>query len=62
MMDKTKRKKLEAKGWKFGSAADFLGLSAEEAMYTDLKSSDSNEVIPSTETEIPAVNIRLTLV
>jgi len=37
MMDKTKQKRLEAKGWKVGSAADFLGLSPEEARYIELK-------------------------
>ncbi len=36
-MTKTKRKKLEAKGWKIGSAEDFLGLSAEEAIYVQVK-------------------------
>ena len=30
-------KKLEAKGWKIGSTADFLGLSYEEAAYVELK-------------------------
>ena len=32
-----KRNKLEARGWKVGSAADFLGLSDEEAAYIELK-------------------------
>jgi DNA-binding XRE family transcriptional regulator len=32
-----KRKKLEAAGWKVGSAADFLEMSDEEAAYIDLK-------------------------
>ena len=32
-----KRRRLEAKGWKFGNTRDFLGLSAEEAAYVDLK-------------------------
>ena len=36
-MKPAKRKKLEAKGWKVGSAADFLGLSDEEAAYVELK-------------------------
>lgn len=36
-MQVSKRKKLEAKGWKVGSAADFLGLSGEEAAYVELK-------------------------
>jgi hypothetical protein len=29
--------RLEAKGWKIGSAADFLGLSDEETAYIELK-------------------------
>jgi len=36
-MDEKKRKKLEAKGWKVGSAYDFLGLNEEEAAYVELK-------------------------
>lgn len=36
-MEKTKRKRLEAKGWKVGSAAEFLELSPEEARYIELK-------------------------
>ncbi len=36
-MHKTKRKKLEAKGWKFGDAQDFLELSPEEAAFVELK-------------------------
>ena len=32
-----KRKRLEAKGWKVGSAQEFLGLSDGEAAYIDLK-------------------------
>ncbi len=32
-----KRKKLEAGGWRVGSAADFLELSDEEAAYIELK-------------------------
>ncbi|PJA73602.1 transcriptional regulator [bacterium CG_4_9_14_3_um_filter_65_15] len=36
-MDSKKRKKLEAKGWVFGDAADFLDLSPEEARLIDLK-------------------------
>ena len=37
MMDRAKRKRLEAKGWKVGSAAEFLELSAEETRYIELK-------------------------
>lgn len=36
-MKTAKRKKLEASGWKVGSAADFLELSDEEAAYIELK-------------------------
>lgn len=36
-MRESKRKRLEAKGWKLGSAKDFLGLSPEEDAYVDLK-------------------------
>lgn len=36
-MKQAKRKALQAKGWKFGSAENFLGLSPEEAMYIELK-------------------------
>ncbi|MCP5347688.1 MAG: helix-turn-helix transcriptional regulator [Pseudomonadales bacterium] len=36
-MKAAKRKKLEEKGWKVGSAADFLDLSPEEVAYIELK-------------------------
>ena len=36
-MDKQKRKRLEKKGWKIGSAEEFLGLSEEESSYIELK-------------------------
>ena len=36
-MDKAKRKRLEAKGWKVGSTADFLGLTAEETALIEIK-------------------------
>ncbi len=36
-MKTTKRKKLEKKGWKVGSAAELLGLTAEEASYVEMK-------------------------
>lgn len=36
-MKKSKRKDLESKGWKTGSAQDFLGLSDEELAYIELK-------------------------
>ena len=36
-MNKLKKNKLEKKGWKFGSAEEFLGLSEEESAYIELK-------------------------
>ena len=36
-MNKAKREKLEKKGWKIGSAGEFLGLTDEEAAYVELK-------------------------
>jgi DNA-binding XRE family transcriptional regulator len=36
-MQETKRKKLEAKGWRIGSPKDFLGMSDEEEAYVDLR-------------------------
>ena len=36
-MRESKRSKLAAKGWKLGSAKDFLGLSAQEVAYIELR-------------------------
>jgi predicted XRE-type DNA-binding protein len=36
-MRKAKQNRLEEKGWKIGSADDFLDLSPEESAYIDLK-------------------------
>ncbi len=36
-MKASKRKKLEAAGWKIGSASEFLGLSGEEHMLVSMK-------------------------
>ena len=36
-MKKSKRARLEAKGWKVGTAAEFLNLSPEEATYLEMK-------------------------
>ena len=36
-MKQSKRTKVENKGWKIGSAEEFLGLSAEEAAYVEMK-------------------------
>jgi ribosome-binding protein aMBF1 (putative translation factor) len=41
-MDKEKRKRLEAAGWKFGTAADFLQLTPEEEALVELKVKLSN--------------------
>ena len=43
-MDRAKRKRLEAKGWKVGDAADFLSLRQEEAAYVELKLSFSQNL------------------
>lgn len=36
-MDKRKNEKLAKKGWKVGSVAEFLDLSAEESTYIEMK-------------------------
>jgi len=36
-VNKAKQAKLERKGWKFGSADEFLGLSAQELAYIELR-------------------------
>lgn len=36
-MDATKRKEIEAAGWKVGEAADFLGMSADERQLLDAR-------------------------
>ena len=36
-MDKAKQKRLETRGWRVGTASDFLGLSAEEAALVEMK-------------------------
>jgi predicted XRE-type DNA-binding protein len=36
-MDNEKKARLEAKGWKIGSAEDLLGLTPAEAAYVDLR-------------------------
>ena len=36
-MEKNKKRQLEAKGYRFGDAKDFLGLSAEESAYIEMK-------------------------
>jgi DNA-binding XRE family transcriptional regulator len=37
MMRQGKKQKLEKKGWRFGTAKEFLGLSEEEAAYVELR-------------------------
>jgi ribosome-binding protein aMBF1 (putative translation factor) len=36
-MDPQKKARLEAAGWKVGSAEEFLGMTAEESAYVDLR-------------------------
>jgi hypothetical protein len=36
-MDKEKKARLEAQGWRIGSAEEFLGMSHEEAAYVELR-------------------------
>lgn len=36
-MDREKKARLEAQGWKVGSAEEFLGLTPEEAAYVELR-------------------------
>jgi DNA-binding XRE family transcriptional regulator len=36
-MDKRKKEKLAKKGWQAGTVAEFLGLSAEESAYIEMK-------------------------
>jgi len=37
MMRRSKKQRLEKKGWRVGSVQDFLGLSEEEAAYVELR-------------------------
>ena len=37
MMRRSKKQRLERKGWRVGSVQDFLGLSEEEAAYVELR-------------------------
>ena len=43
-MDKAKRRKLEAKGWRIGSAQEFLGLQPEEVALIEVKLALSRNV------------------
>ena len=44
MMRQAKRKKLEAKGWKVGTTADFLELTPEEDAFIEMKMSLSQSL------------------
>ena len=41
-MLESKKKRLEEKGWKFGTATEFLQLTTEEAAYVELRIKLSN--------------------
>jgi hypothetical protein len=43
IMKETKRKKLEAAGWKVGSAREFLNLSDEEAAFVENQADSERE-------------------
>ena len=43
-MKTTKQKDIEARGWKIGSAADFLELTGEEVAYIELKLKLANQL------------------
>jgi hypothetical protein len=43
-MNKAKRQRLEAKGWKVGRVDEFLGLTPDEAAYVELKVALSKNV------------------
>lgn len=43
-MKKTKKDKLKARGWKLGTAGDFLGLGAEEAALIEIKLALSHQL------------------
>jgi DNA-binding XRE family transcriptional regulator len=43
-MDKDKRARLEAKGWRVGDVEEFLGLTPDEAAYLELKLALSEKV------------------
>jgi predicted XRE-type DNA-binding protein len=44
-MDKGKKRKLEANGYRIGDAKDFLGLSPEESAYIDMKMALSQALV-----------------
>ncbi len=44
-MNPAKRRRLEAKGWKIGTAKEFLGLSAAEAAFVETKARLSRQFL-----------------
>ena len=48
-MDKNKKERLERKGWKVGSAQEFLALTPEESAYIELKLALSESIKKSRE-------------
>jgi predicted XRE-type DNA-binding protein len=44
-MDEDKRKRLEAKGWKVGTAAEFLGLTPEDEAWIEMKRALRDKVV-----------------
>jgi hypothetical protein len=63
VMEKAKRKRLEAKGWRVGTAAEFLGLTPEESAYVELKVAlakhmgSSQSRVPKLEAADPSVSL-----
>jgi DNA-binding XRE family transcriptional regulator len=43
-MNTSKRKRLEAAGWRVGKTSEFLGLSTEEVLYVEIKLALANAV------------------
>ena len=43
-LDAAKKKRLAAKGWKFGNAADFLGLTEEEQQMVEIRLALANRI------------------
>ncbi len=44
-MDEEKRKRLEAKGWRVGTAAEFLGLTPEDEAWIEMKRALRDKVV-----------------
>ncbi len=43
-MNKAKRRRLEAAGWKFGDASDFLNLTPQEVAFIEIKLALAREI------------------